>query len=136
MDIESGYPVHSESFARGGHGLYSTISDYRRFMHVLETGNTPEGEVFLSQPMHSMMWMNRLPSQQRPPIIGENVLGGYGWNLFGRVMEDVGQAGSLTQVGEGGWAGAASTYFWIDRELKFSGIIMTQYLGSLETAVR
>jgi len=35
-----------------------------------------------------------------------------------------------TALGEGGWAGAASTYFWIDRHNSISGIAMAQYIGS------
>ena len=46
-------------------------------------------------------------------------------------MMDTGQAMSLTNNGEFGWAGAASTYFWIDPSEKMVGVIMTQYLGSI-----
>ena len=35
-----------------------------------------------------------------------------------------------TSMDEFGWAGAASTYFWIDREEDLIGITMAQYLGS------
>ena len=80
--------------------------------------------------MVDMMWQNRIPDAQRPLAIGLLPLSGYGWNLFGRVMTDTGQALSLTGVGEGGWAGAASTYCWVDRERQLSGVVMTQYLGA------
>ena len=40
---------------------------------------------------------------------------------------------SLTENGEFGWSGAASTYFWIDRENQLTGIIMTQYIGGYIT---
>jgi len=56
---------------------------------------------------------------------------GYGWGLGVRVMLDIGQASSLTGDGELGWAGAASTYFWVDPKEELTGVIMTQYLGSL-----
>ncbi|MBX2836083.1 MAG: beta-lactamase family protein [Gammaproteobacteria bacterium] len=131
LDIEVGYPVNCATFARGGHGLYSTLPDYLKAMQLLETGKTIDGDAYISQPMLQMMWQNRLSDTQRPIGIDDNLYSGYGWNLFGRVMLDVGQASSLTGAGEGGWAGAASTYFWIDRALGFNGIIMTQYLGSL-----
>ena len=38
---------------------------------------------------------------------------------------------SLTGKNEFGWAGAASTYFWVDPDEDLVGIIMTQYLGSM-----
>ena len=46
-------------------------------------------------------------------------------------MMNPGQAMSLTNNGEFGWAGAASTYFWVDPSENMVGVIMTQYLGSI-----
>ena len=80
--------------------------------------------------MVDFMWCNRLSSEQMPIRIGQSAYPGYGWGLAGRVMDDPGQATTLTSEGEGGWAGAASTYFWIDRQRRFSGVVMAQYLGS------
>jgi CubicO group peptidase (beta-lactamase class C family) len=36
---------------------------------------------------------------------------------------------SLTNNGEFGWAGAASTFFWLDLEKNLSGVLMTQFTG-------
>lgn len=131
MDVSASYPTDDhDRFARGGHGLYSTISDYRRFMHVLENGQTPDGQSILSAPMVELMWQNRVGRRQRPLAIGPVPLPGYGWNLFGRVMLEPGRALKLTMEGEGGWAGAASTFFWVDRRQGFSGLVMSQFLGS------
>ena len=55
---------------------------------------------------------------------------GYGFNLIGRVMQNLGQAMSLTAVGEFGWEGAAGTYFWVDPENELVGVVMTQFLGT------
>ena len=68
--------------------------------------------------------------EQLPLTIGPNVLAGYGWGLVGRVMMDAGQSMSLTGGGEFGWAGAASTYFWVDPARSMTGVIMSQYLGA------
>ncbi len=130
LNVDSSHPVHSSTFERGGHGLYSTTDDYMRFLPVLMTGKTADGEALLSAPMVDMMWSNRIPQIQLPLSIGPNVLAGYGWTLFGRVMMNPGQAMFLTATGEGGWAGAAATYFWVDREAELSGVVMTQYLGA------
>ena len=130
MPVEKGYPLQSDTFARGGHGLYSSADDYLKFMQVLVDGRTPTGDVLLSKPMVQMMWRDRIPPVQQPMVIGENQLFGYGWNLFGRVLNDPGQAAFLSSVGEGGWAGAAATYFWVDPNTGLSGLSMTQYLGS------
>lgn len=130
MNVDNAYPNDADSFVRGGLGLFSTADDYMRFLPVLMTGRTGDGQALLSTPMVEMMWANRIPDSQRPLTVGIIPLPGYGWNLFGRVMTDTGQALSLTGVGEGGWAGAASTYFWVDRNSQLSGVVMTQYLGA------
>lgn len=131
VDVSNSYPLAAEgTFARGGVGLYSTLNDYRRFMDVLLSGSSSEGEPILCSPMLDMLWQNRLTTAQMPIAIGNNANPGYGWGLTGRVMSDTTQAFSLSVQGEGGWAGAASTYFWVDRANQFTGIVMAQYLGS------
>jgi len=81
--------------------------------------------------MHKMMLKNRIPAEQLPLTIGVSTLPGYGWGLGFRLMQDTGQALALTNEGEFGWAGAASTYFWVDPEEELIGLFMAQYLGSI-----
>jgi CubicO group peptidase (beta-lactamase class C family) len=76
------------------------------------------------------MRANRIPPEQLPLTIGLGPLPGYGWGLGVRVLLDPGKAMSLSNAGELGWAGAASTYFWVDPEEEMIGLAMTQYLGS------
>jgi CubicO group peptidase (beta-lactamase class C family) len=130
MEVDASYPSDDAEFARGGIGLYSTMGDYRRFMAMLMHGRADGGDTILSQPMLELSWRNRLSPQQMPIAIGDKSFPGYGWGLTGRVMVDPGAAVRLSAPGEGGWAGAASTHFWVDRNLQFSGIVMAQYLGS------
>ena len=33
-------------------------------------------------------------------------------------------------MNEFGWAGAASTFFWVDPDKQITGVIMTQFIGS------
>ena len=131
LDVEHSYPSTTGSgFVRGGHGLFSTTADYLSFMKLLSQGKNKDGDVMLSPATVDWMWANRIPASQQPLVVGINTIAGYGWNLFGRVMIDTGAAMKLTSHGEGGWAGAASTYFWVDRQRDFHGIVMTQYLGA------
>jgi CubicO group peptidase (beta-lactamase class C family) len=131
MDVSEGYPMSSDGkFARGGIGLFSTLSDYQRFLPVLMNGNSPDGEPLLSAMTLDMLWQNRLSTAQMPIAIGDNAYAGYGWGLTGRIMSDTANASTLSAAGEGGWAGAASTYFWVDRANEVTGIVMAQYLGS------
>ncbi len=130
-DEEQTYPSSADNVCmRGGHGLFSTLADYTRIVDVLRHGCGPDGRALLSAPMLDWMWRNRLPADQLPLKIGSKIMLGYGWTLFGRVMLNPGEALNLSAYGEGGWAGAASTYFWIDRASDVSGIVMSQYLGS------
>lgn len=131
LDVEESNPVNSpNTFVRGGHGLYSTTADYQCFLPVLMTGLTPSGERLLSPAMLDLMWANRIPPSQMPLAIGDGPMPGYGWNLAGRVLLDLGASYSLTLPAEGGWGGAASTYFFVHRSTGLNGVVMTQYLGS------
>lgn len=130
-DVSEMYPCDRADFRRGGHGLYSTTADYVRFARFLQTGCDPDDNVLLSRKMLEMMRANRIPPSQLPLTIGMNPLPGYGWGLGVRVMLDVGQAMALTGQGELGWAGAASTYFFVDPAEGFLGVFMTQYLGAV-----
>lgn len=130
-DVAEMYPTNNAEFCRGGHGLYGTMEDYAKFARMLLSGKTPEGKVLVSRKMLDMMRANRIPPNQLPITIGMNAMPGYGWGLGVRVMADVGQALGLTGVGEFGWAGAASTYFWVDPAEDMIGLVMAQYLGSM-----
>jgi len=131
IDVDAAYP-HKEGtgFYRGGHGLFSTLDDYQKFIELLQSGTSPDGKQLVNADTLELLWTNRIASSLKPLVLGFNELGGYGWNLMGRVMQDPTLCEFKTVEGEGGWAGAASTYFWIDRANKLSGLVMSQYLGS------
>ena len=129
-DVNDFYPPDVEGLRRGGHGLFSTMDDYAAFARMLISGKTADGRTILSRPMLSMMRANRIPADQLPLTIGLQPLPGYGWGLGVRVMLDTGRALQLTNVGELGWAGAASTFFWVDPAEEMIGLVMSQFLGS------
>jgi CubicO group peptidase (beta-lactamase class C family) len=130
-DVSAHNPYDSETFRRGGTGLFSTSEDYLSFARMLLSGKSKSGETLLSRNMVEFMKINRIPNTQLPLMLGPLPLVGYGWNLIGRTMLDRGQMMSQTGENEFGWAGAASTYFWVDPDEELIGIIMTQYLGSM-----
>ena len=129
-DCEAAYPSNSvTATARGGHGLFSTAKDYLEFALMTRYGKTQSGRTLISRKMLEFAWHNRLPTNLIPIAVGPFPSPGYGWNLLGRVMVNPGDAIHLTGNGEGGWAGAAGTYYWVDRSEDFVGIVMTQNLG-------
>ena len=131
IDVDKSYPSADNSgFYRGGHGLFSTLSDYLKFMAVIQHGTSPDGQQFLSESALTTLWSDQLDAKLLPIGVGFNQMLGYSWNLAGRLMINTDHAQFKTVAGEGGWSGAASTYFWIDRANDISGISMTQYLGS------
>ena len=131
VDAEQNHPSHGDLVnLRGGTGLFSTIDDYQLFCNFLLNGKDKNGSPLISKTMHDFMLTNRISDHMLPLRLGPIELSGYGWNLIGRVMKNKGLAMSLTENGEFGWSGAASTYFWIDRENQLTGIIMTQYIGA------
>lgn len=129
-DVSMQYPADKPDFYRGGHGLFSTLDDYTRFVPFLATGLAPDGTRLLSRKMVEQMLTNRIPPEQLPLRIGPINIAGYGFGLTGRVMIEPGYVYGLTSLGEHGWAGAASTYFWIDKSEDLIGVVMSQYIGS------
>ena len=131
QDPNISHPTQSSNFRRGGFGLYSTISDYSKFVRMLLNGKNLDGQVILSTNTLRMMHGNRVPLHSLPLRIGDSPLPGYGWNLSGRVMIDTTKALSPhATVNEFGWAGAASTFYWVDPDKQITGVIMTQFIGS------
>jgi CubicO group peptidase (beta-lactamase class C family) len=130
VDVTPYYPVNSQSFRRGGIGLYSTLADYRKFAIMLLDGKSADGEVLLSRKMVQMMSVNRIAPHQGPVGFGPGVMKGYGWGMVGRLLVDQGQTMSLASTGELSGGGGASTYFWVDPSERMTGVIMTQYLGA------
>ncbi len=131
MHVELSYPSdRADTFARGGLGLFSTRDDYACFIRCLVDGVTDDGERLISQVALDDAWRNRLTASQRPIRIAERSFPGYGWGLLGRVMVDTDAISDPISPGEGGWSGAASTWFWVDRKRKFTGVILAQYLGA------
>lgn len=129
-DASFEHPCDDPNFARGGMGLFSTLADYTKIVRFLASGFGPDNTRLLARNTAQMMWQDRIPASQKPMSIGPFVMGGYGWGLAGRVMADMGGAMLPSSIGECGWAGAASTFFWIDPVEDIIGVVMTQYLGS------
>ena len=133
-----GYPLNISSYARGGHGLFSTLNDYAAFARMLHTGKSDDGYQILNADTLKLISTNFLEEKYLPIEIAtigivkdENYVNGleaYGWGLGCRTLLDPSKQHNLGSVGEFGWAGAASTYFLVDNSKKLSATIMTQVL--------
>ena len=122
----------------GGGGLVSTAHDYMRFALMLANDGELDGARILSRKTVDLMMANHTPEQ----VFGPRPLGraagrtfangglGVGFGLTGSVIVDPGATGLPMSAGSFGWGGAASTYFWVDREEELAAVFMTQLVLS------
>ncbi|MDX1521092.1 MAG: serine hydrolase domain-containing protein [Anaerolineae bacterium] len=112
----------------GGSGLVSTATDYVRFCQMLLNRGELNGARLLGRKTVALMTANHIPPDQLPLQTGPTTMDGYGFGLGVRVMLDPAQAKRLGSVGEYGWAGLATTYFFIDPREDLIGILMAQLI--------
>jgi len=133
IDVAKTYPAsHAPNFARGGHGLFSTVTDYLRFAQMLLNRGQLEGVRVLSRKTVDLMHTNHVPAALLPYQVGPIPSSGYGFGLGSRVLLNVAESAVPGSVGEFGWAGAAKTYYWVDPQEELIGILMTQYMVALD----
>jgi CubicO group peptidase (beta-lactamase class C family) len=129
IDVETTYPAtNTHSFARGGHGLFSTAGDYLRFAQMLLNRGALDGVRILAPTIVDFMHMNHVSPALLPFEIGGIPRSGYGFGLGSRVLLNVAESALPGSQGEYGWAGAAKTYFWVDPKEELIGILMAQYM--------
>jgi len=117
------------SFESGGGGLFSTLHDYGRFAQMLVNDGVLDSVRLLGPKTVELFSMNHAPQQALPYGFQEHDLyhAGYGYSLGTRVLMDVSQTGLPGSVGEFGWDGAFSTYFWVDPKEELYGLMMLQH---------
>jgi len=136
MEDPRSLPAPPKAF-NGGGGLYSTASDYVRFMQmILRRGRGPDGEEILQPKTVHMMATNQIGKlsagklKTARPAISSDVdfhpgfKDGFG---FGFLINSKGYDGGRS-AGSLAWAGVANTYFWIDPHKGVAGVIMMQFL--------
>ena len=122
-------PTAPPSFISGGGGLCASVGDYARFCQMLVNGGELDGIRLLGPSTVEMFTINHCPPKALPYSFEEGSLyhEGYGYSLGTRVLMDVSKSGLYGSVGEFGWDGAFSTYFWIDLMEKLYGLLMLQH---------
>lgn len=107
----------------GGAGLVSTAADYQRFAGLLLEGNA---RLVKPQSLAEM-----LRNQLQPSALDNSTLArqGLAYGLGIGVVLDRAKAPAPAPAGTVFWGGAASTFFWVDRERGITGVLMTQVFG-------
>ncbi len=137
VDVEATYPAtNTRSFARGGHGLFSTMWDYMRFAQMLLNRGELDGVRILAPKIVDFMHLNHVPPALLPYEIFGLYAMGYGFGLGSRVLLNVAESAIPGSVGEFGWSGAAKTYYWVDPREELIGIVMTQYMLGIDRPER
>ena len=120
----------------GGHGLYSTVGDYMKFIRMwLNDGAGPNGRVLKPETV-AMAVRNHLGDKKIKmlpgviPSLSNNAEFFPGlsksWAYTFMVNDDAAPTGR--PAGAIGWAGLANLFYWIDRENGFGGFWATQIL--------
>ncbi len=118
--------------AFGGHGLFSTATDYARFAQMLLDGGELGGTRILAPRTAEMFRTNHVLAE---PL--KTMRQGQGWGLGPQVIMDAAASGEPYSDGSFHWWGIGGTWFWVDpaKDLVFVGMI--QYQGrSLLSATR
>jgi methyl acetate hydrolase len=120
----------------GGHGLYSTVGDYMKFIRMwLNDGNGEHGRVLKAETVR-MAEQNHLGDKKITMLPGviktlsndaEFFPGlSKSWSFAFMVNDE--EAPTGRPAGALGWAGLANLFYWIDRQNGFGGFWATQIL--------
>jgi CubicO group peptidase (beta-lactamase class C family) len=125
----------------GGGGLFSTMSDYYNFCSMIINQGEFKGKRLIGRKTIELMSCNHLPegkdlTEMSQSAFSETPYAGVGFGLGFSVMLDPAKSQTLSDVGELGWGGAASTVFMINPKEDIVIIFMTQLLPSSTYQVR
>lgn len=119
------------SLDSGGGGMVGTAADYLRFAQMLVNGGELDGVRILSEDAVEEMTTNHLgPEFGEAPLASlfPVPLEGVGFGYCGAVVKDGYERTMFGRAGQYGWGGYASTDFWIDRDERLVGLILTQLI--------
>ena len=127
-------------FWSGGGGLYSTASDYLRFLQMILTdGKAADGTQILTSASLGLLARNHIGAtplrrlSSMTPFLTHDLDVGAAlglddptWGLGLGVNPKTGPNGR--SAGSLAWAGLANTYYWVDPERQVAGVFMSQLL--------
>ncbi|WP_027184204.1 serine hydrolase domain-containing protein [Desulfovibrio inopinatus] len=120
----------------GGHGLYSTVGDYMRFIRMLlNDGKGEHGRVLAAETVQKMS-LNGLGTLKVRPFISADPLLTNSCEVFPGMPKSWGYTFMINDepaptgrpAGSLAWAGLANLYYWIDRLNGLGGFWATQIL--------
>lgn len=112
--------ILGSEYDSGGAGLTVSVPDYSKFLSALANGGVgATGEQIISARSIELLRTKQLNENQKVSFTWSQ-LKGYNYGLGVRTLESVAQSGSLGNVGEFGWGGAAGATALVDPALNLS----------------
>ncbi len=123
--------VFGPEYDSGGAGIVTTVGDYVKLLAALAgNGLGLTGERILSPNTVELMKTNRLTEKQRETMTWKQ-LAGYGYGLGVRTLIDK-TVGSVCNLGEFGWGGAAGATAMIDSSIHLAVFFVQHCLNPRE----
>ena len=124
-------------FLSAGGGLVSTAADFARFCLMLSGRGTLAGKRLMKAESVELMTRNHLPKHLIPlDKKPDKRYAGLGFGLGVSVRVQQTDWIPVSQVGEYGWIGGASTEFWISPRDELVAIILAQHIPFSELSER
>lgn len=124
--------ILGDEYDSGGAGIISNVSDYVKLAAALANyGQGITGERILSASSVDLMRTNTLDEKQIKTFNWKQ-LEGYGYGLGVRTMTDRAKGGSLSNIGEFGWGGAAGASVFIDPQIGLAAVYAKHTLNPRE----
>ena len=135
VDAELELP-HDPSLDCAGHGAYSTVGDYGRFLRMLLRGGELDGhrildeetvELAISPQLGAIELPKEMPSADHElcnDVVALPFQQSFGLS-FNLMLEDI---PGMRRAGTASWSGLANCYYWIDRATGIAGLFMTSVL--------
>ncbi len=127
--------IFTNNFDSGGAGVISRLDDMILFAETMtHRGLAPNGNRILSSRTVDLWRSDMLNDVTRPYYNWPQVVG-YGYGLGVRTLIDPARGGTLSNVGEFGWGGAAGSYVHADPKGGVSIVYMQSMLNNKEHIV-
>ncbi|MGB0928289.1 MAG: serine hydrolase domain-containing protein [Pikeienuella sp.] len=122
------YPLDDPTFARGGHGLFSTLGDYAKFAAALLGDCHGAGQLLSAHTLAAATQNHAAPVMplqiELPPNSMNPGMNGQGFGLGFAVSQAGGPM--ISRPGAFGWSGAAETWFNVDPVADCYVVMMAQ----------
>jgi CubicO group peptidase (beta-lactamase class C family) len=121
-------PQERPLFCGPGGGLFSTVSDYARFLMMIQNDGEWAGRRYLKRETVALMRSDQLAESAGWVRFGSQVRDGFRYGYGFNVVTQKSEWDPDARVGEHGWGGKASVHYWLHPKAKLVVVTMEQTL--------